>query len=192
MKKLLLLLCSSVATISFADSFAINQFETGKLVKSGSHTAQENELHSNMCKQYGAVDVTDLSDIQLASGTKDAVICLSSNPVDMTATAGLINTVQVSSLSTSAPSASLPFAPYWIKGSASYANGHVGSGLAMSVGVPADNCGATGGSAIPVTTGVAYIQVTCSYPSGKGSHQSYMQASLEGANSTSYGTITLY
>ena len=192
MKSMLKILLSVSIGVMVSNTVCADEsFVVSKVIKAGSHTAAENELHKQSCAQLGAIDVTDLSDIKLAANTTDAVICMSANPIDMTALGGNLTNLRASNLTATAPTATVNFAPYWVKGTASYANARVGSAIFIGVGVPADNCGLAGTAAINVSSGVSYITATCSYPSSRGPRQSYTEATLEGLYSKSYGTITI-
>jgi hypothetical protein len=190
-KLLIALIILNVGLVYAENISSSGRYDNIKLIKAGSHTVQENEIHKSICQQYNATDVTDLSDIQLIGTTKDAVICFSANSQFPSAGSLTEQGLMLAGLRTIAPSATLNFAAYWINGEAIYSNGRVGSRLFMSVGVNVDNCGAAGEISIPQVSGSGFIQATCSYPTVRGRRQSYMQASLEGINSTSYGTITL-
>lgn len=181
---------SALSTTAFSNNNLIG-FEVAKIIKAGSHTTEENERHRKICQQQGAVDVTDLADIQLASNTTDAVICSLPYPITLGATVLPLDSFNASSLSTTAPNGTINFGPYLIRGYAYFSNARIGSSLFLGTGVLADHCGSAGAIAVNVPTGSSYIKASCSYPSSRGSRQSYTEAKLEGLYNKSYGTINL-
>ena len=189
-KSLFFVVIFVASTLAFAEN-NFNEIELTKVIKAGSHTIEENERHRKICQQQGGIDVTDLSDIQLASNTTDAVICSFPPSINFGATALPLDESNASSLSAEAPNGVFNFAPYLIRGYSYFSDARVGSALFIGTGVPADRCGVAAAVAVTKPLGSSYLQASCSYPSSRGAHQSYTEAKLEGLYNKSYGTINL-
>lgn len=170
MKKLLTISLISLCGLTIANNVENFSMYTDKLItiKAGSRSTQENESHRKICESKDAVDVTDITDIQVGYGVSDVVMCMSPHQINHVPTAGsLSNPIPNASLVTYAPSGRVGTGAYWITGTVAYYNATLYHTVGMSVGVNADHCGATGYAPTNVVNGTGSIQVSCSYPSGK-------------------------
>ncbi len=191
MKKEFTITLCALSGLTFADINIIEKNLVYKdemlTLKAGSRSLKENEFHKMICQKDGAIDITDTVDIKVGKGVLDVVMCMSKNK--MPDSIGSLSNIEVANLTAYAPSGHTGGGPYWAKGTVSYSNAKVGAGLAMDLGIPADNCRSFGGAGVLTPNGYSYIEVTCSYPSGINPRQSYMEAYLDGGHSIAYGTI---
>lgn len=165
--------------------------DTSIILKAGSRTKEQNEVHKKFCEMEGSIDITNQIDIKVTSGVSDAIMCLTSETHKYNKSTGSLNNnanlgVRVS---TEAPSGHVGNGGYWIRGIVYYDDGQVGSNVFMEVGVKQDNCVASGSAAIQRSNGFGTMFATCSYPSGINPTISYMYGSLQGVSNISYGTI---
>lgn len=180
----------ALANNFFNKDFSI---DTSMVLKSGSRTKEQNEIHKKFCEMENSKDITDQIDIKVTNSVTDAIMCLSSNKNDSKSnkSAGNLNIDSNLGVSVSAeaPSGNVGKGSYWIRGAVHYNDGQAGSTLFMEVGVKQDNCIASGSAAIQMPNGFGTMFATCSYPSGINPTTSHMYGSLQGVSNISYGTI---
>jgi hypothetical protein len=185
MKKGFLIISAIYSFYAFAD------VNFSKTIKARSHSVQENILNSEKCAKLGATDITDTMDLKLSANASNVTVCYSPDPEHFKTVSSINNNLNASYLGTEAPNGTVPYGPYWIRGTASYSNASIGSRLLIGIGVPENSCGVAGGDGVAYRSGSSYITATCSYAVTHGAHQSYTEATLEQLSSKTYGTVVV-
>lgn len=185
MKKGFLIIGAICSFYAFAD------VNFSKTIKARSHSMQENIMNSEKCARLGATDITDTMDLKLSANASNVTVCYSPDPEHFKTVSSVNSNLNASYLGTEAPNGTVPYGPYWIRGTASYSNASIGSTLFIGVAVPDNSCGAAGGAGVSTRSGSAYMTATCSYAVTHGAHQSYTEATLEQLYSKTYGTVVV-